>query len=130
MTQTLVFGGVFLLVGIAFGYLVRQFLSAKYASSVEQKSKQIILEAQEKAVTLLDDVKKEERERKSQADKFEERLRKKEEQIDQQAKNLTVQEGDLKTELQKIEETKKGWYYLIIDCYKKPQALLVLCLFL
>lgn len=106
MTQTLVFGGVFLLVGIAFGYLTRQFLSAKQASSVEQKSRQIILEAQEKAVTLLDDVKKEERERKSQADKFEERLRKKEEQIDQQTKNLTAQEGDLKTELQKIEDTK------------------------
>ncbi len=95
-----------MLVGTVLGYLVRQLLSAKQASSVEQKSKQIILEAQEKAAALLIEVKKEERERKMQADHFEERLRKKEEQLDQQTKGLTVQETELKNQLQKVEETK------------------------
>ncbi len=107
MLQTLLFGGALLFVGTALGYLVRQLLSAKQASSLEQKAQKIILEAQEKAVSLLDEAKKEERERKSQVDKLEERIRRKEESVDQQSKGLTAQEGQLKVELGKIDEARK-----------------------
>lgn len=107
MTQSLLFGGAFLVVGVALGYLVRQLLSAKQASSLEQKAKQIILEAQDKAVALLNEAKKEERERKIQVDKLEERLHKKEESVDQQARNLSNQENQLKSQLGEVEQTKK-----------------------
>ncbi len=107
MTQSLLFGAAFLVVGVTLGYLVRQLLSAKQASSLEQKSKQIILEAQDKAVALLNEAKKEERERKIQVDKLEERARSKEESLDQQSRNLVSQENKLKSELGGVEQVKK-----------------------
>ena len=67
---------ILLLVGSAAGYLIRQFVGSKRANSVEEKirreleesrskAKGVILEAQEKATALLEEVKKEERETKS-----------------------------------------------------------------
>ncbi len=107
MSQTLLFGGALLLVGTALGYLVRQLLSARQASSFEQKAQKVILEAQEKAVSLLDEVKKEERERKSQVDKLEERARRKEETLDQQARGVVAQEAQLRAEMAKLETSRK-----------------------
>ena len=107
MTQSLLFGAAFLVVGVTLGYLVRQLLSAKQSSSLEQKAKQIILEAQDKAVSLLNEAKKEERERKIQVDKLEERARSKEESLDQQSRNLISQENKLKSELGGVEQAKK-----------------------
>ena len=96
-----------MVVGVTLGYLVRQLLSAKQSSSLEQKAKQIILEAQDKAVSLLNEAKKEERERKIQVDKLEERARSKEESLDQQSRNLISQENKLKSELGGVEQAKK-----------------------
>ncbi len=107
MTQSLLFGAAFLVVGVTLGYLVRQLLSAKQSSSLEQKAKQIILEAQDKAVALLNEAKKEERERKIQVDKLEERVRAKEESLDQQSRGLVNQENKLKSELGGVEQAKK-----------------------
>ena len=59
-------------VGTILGYFARQFIAARQASSIEErlkrqseeakvKAKELILEAQERATTLLEEVKKEER---------------------------------------------------------------------
>src|SRR3989344_6544508 len=97
--------------GLAIGYLVRQFLVAGKAGSVEQKlknlteeaerkSKEIVLDAKGEASRLLDEAKNEERERKTQLAKLEERNSKREEFLEKQL-------GDIKTKevaLEKAEE--------------------------
>ncbi|TSC89555.1 MAG: uncharacterized protein G01um10143_45 [Parcubacteria group bacterium Gr01-1014_3] len=100
-------GGAVLFLGIALGYFVRQVLSTKQSNSLEQRAKQIILDAQDKAVSLLNDAKKEERERKLQVDKTEERLFKKEENLDRQSKAVIDQENKFRGEVSKLEESKK-----------------------
>lgn len=100
-------GAVLLGIGVAAGYFIRQSLSAKQANSLEQKAQKIILEAQEKAVVLLGEVKKEERERKVQLDKVEERLMKKDETLEQRGRDLNKTESHLKEELNNVERAKK-----------------------
>src|SRR3989344_2476179 len=100
--------GVGLLIsGLVLGYLVRHFLSAKVANSLEQKSKKIILEAQEKAVSFLEEAKKEDRDRKSKLEQVEERLVKKEESLDYRVRELEKSESHIKQEYSGIEKIKK-----------------------
>lgn len=96
-----------LLSGLALGYLVRQFLSAKAANSLEQKAKKIILEAQEKAVTFLEEAKKEERDRKGKLEQVEERLVKKEESLEHRSREMEKTESHIKQEYSGIEKIKK-----------------------
>ncbi len=94
--------------GLVVGYLINQSIASKRANSLEQKAKQIILEAQEKAVTLLDEAKKDERERKNQIDRMEERLSKKEEMVDKQSRVLVAQEAKLKEENEKLNQEQQS----------------------
>ena len=108
---------ILLLVGSAAGYLIRQFVGSKRANSVEEKirreleesrskAKGVILEAQEKATALLEEVKKEERETKSQLSRSEERLLKKEEMLDKASSDLRSKESDISREVEKIKVAK------------------------
>ncbi len=103
---TVIVGGLLLIVGTALGYFVRQSISAKHASSVEEKAKKLVLEAQEKAVALLEDVKRDERERKARLDAAEERLAKKDEGLEQRSRDLSKTEANLKTELSNVDRIK------------------------
>ncbi len=107
MGTLILLGAVLLGIGIAAGYFIRQTLAAKHTSSLEEKSKKIVLEAQEKAVALLEEVKKEERERKLQSDKNEERLARKDESLEQRSRELNKTESRLKDELIDVEQEKK-----------------------
>jgi ribonuclease Y len=93
--------------GLVLGYVIHQLLSAREANSLEQKSKKIILEAQEKAAALLEEAKKENRERKNQLDKAEERLLKKDEILEQRSRELNKTDLHLKEELANIDQSKK-----------------------
>ena len=84
---------VWAVLGVAIGYLVRQFLIAGKAGSLEQKlktlteeadrkAKEVVLEAKSQASRLLDEVKNEEKERKLQLNKMEERNLRKEELLE------------------------------------------------
>jgi len=108
---------ILLLVGSAAGYLIRQFVGSKRANSIEEKirreledsrskAKGVILEAQEKATALLEEVKKEERETKSQLSRSEERLLKKEEMLDKASSDLRLKESDISREAEKIKAAK------------------------
>ncbi len=108
---------ILLLVGSAAGYFIRQIVGSKRANSVEEKirreleasrskAKEVILEAQEKATTLLEEVKKEERETKSQLGRHEERLLKKEEMLDKASSDLRSKESDISNEALKIKAAK------------------------
>ncbi|OGY56737.1 MAG: ribonuclease Y [Candidatus Colwellbacteria bacterium RBG_13_48_8] len=94
-----------LVLGGALGYVVRQTIAARRKNSLETKlqeearkakneAQEIILEAKNKAVLLLEEARGEEKERKTSLTRIEERLLKKEE-------NLTEREKEL-------QETKKG----------------------
>ena len=115
--QTLWVEALILIVGVGVGYFVRVFAVALSKNSLEQELKtraqtaereanKIILEAQAKAVALLEDAKKEEKERKLQVDKNEERLMTRGESLEKQSADLTHRETDIaksKEELAKRE---------------------------
>ncbi len=105
-------------IGIAAGYFVRQTLASKKANSVEQQIKQqaaeaeakaqaIVKEAQTKAASIVDEGKKEEKERKEKLDKVEERLLRREETLESQLTNLTNRETKLSDELRRVDTTKQ-----------------------
>lgn len=106
-----------LILGGGIGYVVRHVLVSKSADSIEQtiknrleesrgRSKEIILEAQEKSAEILEEIKKEERERKAQLDKIEDRLIKKEESLEKQFSDIRSKESSIDSDLKKIAEGK------------------------
>ena len=106
-----------LLLGIAAGYFIRQFVAQKQASSAEQKlkysleeaktqAKELVLDAKERAAKLLEEVKGEEKSRKSQLEKLEERILKKEESLEKQLADFAAQKLNLESENKKISAEK------------------------
>lgn len=117
MTQNPILWGILVFVGLAIGYFIRQFVSVKQGSSLEQKFKKqieeaeikaggIILEAQKKSANILEEIKKEEKEQKVQSSRLEERLLKKEEQLEKQWNDLRAQENQAKEDVEKIKVAK------------------------
>jgi ribonuclease Y len=114
-----------LAIAIALGYYIRHFIVSKQVGSAEEKiklkleevqtqAKGVILEAKDRAALLLEEVKKEEKEGKSQLLKFEERLLKKEESLEKQFSDIVSQKGflekgisDLGVKKNEIEELRK-----------------------
>lgn len=106
MSQLLLFLSGVLVSGIILGYLIRYFLVAKNAVSIENKAKSLVLEAKEKAASLLEEVKAEERLHKSQIEKSEERLIKKEETLDKRSQLLLEREQKLDQESNRLVSIK------------------------
>lgn len=113
MTQTTLVAAVILIAGLAIGYFLRRLIASQKVDSIEQKLKfqieetknqaqTILLEAKEKAAVLLDEAKKEERNRGQQLDRLAERLLHKEELADKQIKQFENREAQLKEELTKV----------------------------
>src|SRR3989344_7591441 len=97
---------VALAIGLVAGYFLRNYLAARRIDSLERRLKEdikkakseaqdIVLEAKNKAVLLLDEAKGELKERKTSFDRLEERLFKKDEE-------LVKREGELRTEREAI----------------------------
>lgn len=107
-----------MILGVILGYFIRRQVASRRASSIEErlkkqteeakaKSKEIILEAQEKAAALLEEIKKEEKESKVQLGRLEERLIRKEESLEKQAADLVDQEKRLGAEIEKLKGLKQ-----------------------
>ena len=107
---------IFAVVFVA-GYFIRQSLGAKSVDSVEQKIKlqledaareaeKISLEAKNKAVHILEDAKREERDLKAQFDKIEDRILKREEFLDSQIRDLTSQKAATEAKSVSLEAAK------------------------
>src|SRR3989344_3534315 len=105
--STVIIGAIAAAIGLVLGYVIRQSLAAKQASSLEEKSKKVILEAQKKADLLVEEAKKDEKERKSRMDTLEERLMKKDESLEQRSRELSKTETSLKQELSGVERAKQ-----------------------
>lgn len=106
-----------LLLGAVAGYLIRQAVASRQANSAEQKvknwmeetesrSKEIILDAKERASKLLEEVKTEEKSRKIQLDKLEDRILKKEETLEKQFADITSQKFNLEEEVKRINASR------------------------
>lgn len=116
-TTSFIYIGIALIGGLVVGYVVRQSIVSKQTASVEQKirekldeantkSKELILEAQEKSAKILEDIKREEKERKLQLDKLEERILSKEENLERETKEVREKEKAIQTDLQKLNDAK------------------------
>lgn len=109
---SLLLGGA--LVGVLIGYLVRQQIAQSKANSAEVRAEKIVaeaknqeqellLQAKEKAIKIIDDAKKEEEERRQELKQIQNRLEQRETLYDQ--KLLDFEENKTKLE-QKVEEVK------------------------
>lgn len=115
--QNPIFWIILVLSGGIIGYFIRQLIAARKLGSIERKIKEqledskakankIILEAQEKATSLLEESKKAEREQKLQLARLEERLVKKEEMVEKQWADLRQEQVVVKTDIEKINSAK------------------------
>lgn len=112
-----IISGVTLIVGLVVGYIVRQALVSRRAASIEErikkqleesrsKAKQVVLDAQEQSAKILEEIKQEERERKSQLAKTEDRLLKREELLEKQGIDIREREKQMQVDLEKIATLK------------------------
>ena len=88
---------VFLVVGGIAGYLARRYSAANKLAEAETKSKEIILEAKEKAASLSVELKNEEKDRRKEIDALEARVLHREETLDKKLTDLSAEEGKLRT---------------------------------
>lgn len=122
--------GALVLFGAGIGYFIRHTLGAQRAQSLEHKLKreldeaknqarEIVLEAKDKASAVLEESKKEERERKAQLDRAEERLLAKEASIDSEKKGVLARESELRAEFARAEKAKADAVQLQAEMTKK-----------
>ena len=122
--------GALVLFGAGIGYFIRHTLGAQRAHSLEHKLKrelddaknqarEIVLEAKDKASAVLEESKKEERERKVQLDRVEERLLAKEASIDGEKKGVLARESELRGEFARAEKVKADAVELQAEMTKK-----------
>ncbi|MEK9170669.1 MAG: ribonuclease Y [Patescibacteria group bacterium] len=106
-----------LVLGLAAGYVARLFVAKRRVDSAENQlneqlekiktqAKEIVLTAKEKAAQLLEEVKHEEKNRKIQLDKLEDRLLKKEESLERQLTDFSVQKISHEDNLKKLNAEK------------------------
>ncbi len=97
---------VFLAVGGVAGYLARRYSGANKLAEAETKAKEIVLEAKEKAASLLVELKNEEKDRRKEIDALEARVLHREETLDKKLTDLSAEEGKLRAreEAAKIKE--------------------------
>jgi ribonuclease Y len=107
-----------LIVGIFIGYLIRQNIVRRQIDSAEQKikaqleeaktkAKEIILAAKDKAAAILDEVQKEEKERKRELSAFEQRLNRREELLNQKLSENEEKHRALEENIKKVKEIKE-----------------------
>jgi len=97
---------VFLVVGGAVGYLARRYSGANKLAEAETKAKEIVLEAKEKAASLLVELKNEEKDRRKEIDALEARVLHREETLDKKLTDLSAEEAKFRVreESAKIKE--------------------------
>ena len=111
-------GAVLFSLGSILGYFVRQNIASRQAGSIEAKvtrlvqdakteAKEILIAAKDKAVKILEEAKREEKDRQLQLARFEERLVNREENLDKRLANLEKSEKELGQKIFKVKELKE-----------------------
>lgn len=111
-------GIVGFLLGVGVGYWIRQIIVRRRAGTIEariqkmaaeakQKSQDILFSAKEKAVKILEDAKKDEREHQNRLLDLQRRLERREEILDGKLDSLERKETDLLEKAEKVREIKE-----------------------
>ncbi|MEK7512570.1 MAG: ribonuclease Y [Patescibacteria group bacterium] len=109
------FAGVLVVVGIAAGYAARLWIARRAKESAERKlserleaanveAKEVVVAAKDKAASILVEAQKEAREREQEARRLEERLVKKEDSFERDRAALAAENERVKRELARAEE--------------------------
>jgi len=112
-----------LVVGSILGYYTRQTIAKKQAGTIEAKlnklvsqakeeAKETLLRAKEKVNQISEEVKTDERERQKQLGRLEERLIKKEQNIEQKDNQLEADYVNFKIKVQKVKKIKENLFNL------------------
>lgn len=107
-----------LFIGLVIGYFVRLFIASQRKDSAERKlretiaeaeaqAKEIVISAKGQAAVLLEEAAKEERSRKQELRRFEERLLKKDDALDQERKDLEGRLSKQKEEENRLKELQE-----------------------
>ena len=107
-----------LMFGSVLGYLARQTIAKQQAGTIEaklerlvnsakQEAKEIVLKAKDKANEILEEIKKEEKDRQGQIRHIETRLERKESALDQKTAELGRKMGELQNKAQKIKKIEE-----------------------
>lgn len=118
MNQDLLLSGGLAILMLAVGYFVRLETAKRSRSSLERKiqdqleaakaqAKQIVLEAEDKAASILANSQREEKERKQELRRLEERLLKKEDGLEHRVTELDNEARKLESELTKIKSLEE-----------------------
>jgi len=113
----LIWGVLLLIIGMALGFFLRWLIATLRLNSLERKlesqieetknkARELILEAKDKAANLISEIQGEEKKRKTQLEKIEERLLKKEEVLERESQSLKNKEGQLEEEFKKASALK------------------------
>lgn len=116
-TTTALVGVITFAIGIAAGYAVRRYWVGKQLGGVEEKikkdlsdagtrAKEIVLEAKEKAASILVEQKNEEKERRKEIDALEARVLQREESFDKKLTDLTAEQAKVRSreDMMKVQE--------------------------
>ncbi|MBU1289884.1 ribonuclease Y [Patescibacteria group bacterium] len=121
--NNLILDAVILIGALAFGsilgYYTRQTIAKKQAGTIESKlnkliseakdeAKETLLQAKEKAGQVLEEIKAQERDRQKQLTRMEERLLRKEQDLDQKGVQFEEKYDELKTKVRKVKKIKEG----------------------
>lgn len=98
--------GLILAVGAAIGYFVWNLVARSRNNTVEQKAREIITQAKEKALQLIEDAKNDERERKAQLARLEERVLKYEKDAEKNLAEIKARESVLEADANKVKLAK------------------------
>ncbi len=101
-------------IGFLIGFFLRKFLASRKTTQAEEraahilneskaKAQDIVLEANNKALTVLEDAKREEADRRKQLDKIENLLTKKESDLDERTHELGEEKETLKTKAEQVQ---------------------------
>lgn len=118
MVFFILIGIISLTLGLISGYFIRQKIAQNQANSIESKLKErlekvkeearaIIIEAKDKANKLLEEVKREEKNRQLQLDKLESRLLEREELLDKRQLELDSKEKETKALYEKLQQAQE-----------------------
>ncbi|MFH1610516.1 MAG: ribonuclease Y [Patescibacteria group bacterium] len=106
-----------LVVGLGLGYLLRRFLATRVTENAEYKAQRIIeeakskyqevlIEARDKSIRLIDDAKKEEKERRVEISNLQKRINKRESLFDQKLLEFEDKKQQLLDKADKLEKAK------------------------
>jgi ribonuclease Y len=115
--QILLWLAATLIVGMAVGYFLRKLLAKRLAGSVEEKAekllaetktkqRELLLQARDKAIQVIDNAKKEEEERRQELQSAQKRLEKRESLFDQKLLDLQEKQQKLYDRANQIEKVK------------------------